>query len=155
MDIVAMQICKGKSGVSSLCSGGQTYPRFSGHNPRVWVWNFESGGGNGNLLQYSSLENPRDRGAWWAAICGVTQSQTPLKRLSSSSSIGKREKSGNQRLCFFPSEVSLPALDGGGDRLSTEAFPSLDGLSLSLADSGAFPSARSFYHRGKGEMHQG
>ena len=44
------------------------------------------GGGNGNPLQYSFLENPRDRGAWWAAICGVVQSRTQLKRLSSSSS---------------------------------------------------------------------
>ena len=33
------------------------------------------------------LENPRDRGAWWAAVYGVAQSRTPLKRLSSSSSI--------------------------------------------------------------------
>ena len=39
-----------------------------------------------NPLQYSCLENPRDRGTWWAAIYGVTQSQTRLKRLSSSSS---------------------------------------------------------------------
>ena len=37
------------------------------------------GGGNGNPLQCSCLENPRDGGAWWAAICGVTQSQTGLK----------------------------------------------------------------------------
>ena len=44
------------------------------------------GEGNGNLLQYSCLENPRDRGAWWAAIYGVVQSQTRLKQLSSSSS---------------------------------------------------------------------
>ena len=43
------------------------------------------GEGNGNPLQYSCLENPRDGGAWWAAICGVTQSWTLLKRLSSSS----------------------------------------------------------------------
>ena len=43
--------------------------------------------GNGNLLRYSCLENPRDRGAWWAAIYGVAQSRTRLKRLSSSSSI--------------------------------------------------------------------
>ena len=42
--------------------------------------------GNGNPLQCSCLENPRDGGAWWAAIYGVAQSQTPLKRLSSSSS---------------------------------------------------------------------
>ena len=44
------------------------------------------GEGNGNPLQCSCLENPRDRGAWWAAIYGVTQSQTRLKWLSSSSS---------------------------------------------------------------------
>ena len=44
------------------------------------------GEGNGNPLQYSCLENPRDGGAWWAAVSGVTQSQTRLKRLSSSSS---------------------------------------------------------------------
>ena len=42
------------------------------------------GEGNGNLLQYSCLENPRDRGAWWAAVYGVAQSRTRLKRLSSS-----------------------------------------------------------------------
>ena len=40
----------------------------------------------GNLLQCSCLENPRDGGAWWAAVCGVTQSRKRLKRLSSSSS---------------------------------------------------------------------
>ena len=39
-----------------------------------------------NPLQYSCLENPRDEGAWWAAIYGVAQSWTWLKRLSSSSS---------------------------------------------------------------------
>ena len=44
------------------------------------------GEGNGNPLQYSCLENPRDGGAWWAAIYGVAQSRTRLKRLSSSSS---------------------------------------------------------------------
>ena len=42
------------------------------------------GDGNGNQLQYSCLENPRDRGAWWAAVYGVAQSRTRLKRLSSS-----------------------------------------------------------------------
>ena len=44
------------------------------------------GEGNGNPLQCSCLKNPRDGGAWWAAIDGVTQSRTRLKRLSSSSS---------------------------------------------------------------------
>ena len=41
------------------------------------------GEGNGNPLQCSCLENPRDRGAWWAAVYGVTQSRTQLKWLSS------------------------------------------------------------------------
>ena len=40
---------------------------------------------NDNPLQCSCLENPRDRGAWCSAVCGVTQSRTRLKRLSSSS----------------------------------------------------------------------
>ena len=44
------------------------------------------GEGNGNPLQCSCLENSRDGGAWWAAVCGVAQSRTRLKRLSSSSS---------------------------------------------------------------------
>ena len=47
------------------------------------------GEGNGNPLQRSCLENPRDGGAWWAAVCGVAQSRTRLKRLSSSSSSSK------------------------------------------------------------------
>ena len=34
------------------------------------------GEGNGNLLQYSCLENLMDRGAWWATVCGVTKSRT-------------------------------------------------------------------------------
>ena len=42
------------------------------------------GEGNGNPLQCSCLENPRDGGAWWAAVSGVTQSRARLKRLSSS-----------------------------------------------------------------------
>ena len=46
------------------------------------------GEGNGNPLQCSCLENPRDGGAWWAAIYGVAQSRTWLRQLSSSSSIG-------------------------------------------------------------------
>ena len=44
-----------------------------------------TGEGNGNPLQCSCLENPRDGGAWWAAVYGVAQSRTRLKRLSSNS----------------------------------------------------------------------
>ena len=45
----------------------------SGRSPR---------GGHGNPLQYSCLENPMDRGVWWATVLGVTKSQTGLKQLS-------------------------------------------------------------------------
>ena len=47
-----------------------------------------TGEGHGNSLQCSCLENPRDGGAWWAAVYGVAQSRTRLKQLSSSSSSG-------------------------------------------------------------------
>ena len=40
------------------------------------------GEGHGNSLQYSCLENPMDRGVWWATVHGVTQNQTRLKQLS-------------------------------------------------------------------------
>ena len=45
------------------------------------------GEGNGNPVQCSCLENTRDRGAWWAAVSGVAQGLTRLKRLSCSSSM--------------------------------------------------------------------
>ena len=50
---------------------------FQGNYPYVW-----SGEGNGNPLQYSCLENPMDWGAWWAAVYGVTKSQTQLSDLT-------------------------------------------------------------------------
>ena len=53
------------------------------------LFTFMHGEGNGNPLQCSCLENPRDGGAWWAAVYGVAQSRTRLKRLSNSSSILK------------------------------------------------------------------
>ena len=52
----------------------------------LWTEKPNIGEGNGNPLQCSCLENPRDGGAWWAAVSGVAQSRTRLKRLSSSSS---------------------------------------------------------------------
>ena len=55
------------------------------------------GAGNGNPLQCSCLENPRDGGAWWAAVYGVAQSWTRLKRLSSSSSITVQGKAFQER----------------------------------------------------------
>ena len=58
--------------------------RRVGHD---WVTSLSCiGEGNGNPLQCSCLENPRDGEAWWAAVYGVARSQTQLKRLSSSNS---------------------------------------------------------------------
>ena len=59
------------------------------------------GGGNGNPLQCSCLENPRDGGAWWAAVSGVTQSRTRLKQLGSSSSSRTLEENSRRILCEF------------------------------------------------------
>ena len=56
-----------------------------------------SGEGNGNPLQYFCLENPVDRGAWWAAVHRVAQSQTQMKRLSMHACI--REGNGNPLQC--------------------------------------------------------
>ena len=46
------------------------------------------GGGHGNPLQYSCLENPMDRGAWQATVHGVTKSQARLKQLSMPAQVG-------------------------------------------------------------------
>ena len=53
------------------------------------------GEGDGNPLQCSCLENPRDGGTWWAAVYGVAQSRTRLKWLSSSSGSNGKESSCN------------------------------------------------------------
>jgi len=51
------------------------------------TWKWIVWGGNGNPLQCSCLENPGDGGSWWAAVYGIAQGRTRLKRLSSSSSM--------------------------------------------------------------------
>ena len=53
--------------------------------------------GNGNPLQCSCLENPRDSEAWWAAVYGVAQSRTRLMRLSSSSRSSSQAEVGHSR----------------------------------------------------------
>ena len=63
------------------CGGSDTTEKLHFHFSLSCI-----GEGNGNPLQCSCLENPRDGGAWWAAVYGVAQSWTRLKRLSSSSS---------------------------------------------------------------------
>ena len=71
------------------------------------------GEGNGNPLQCSCLENPRDRGAWWTVVYGVAQSRAQLKRLSSSSSReieAQRQRRTNLQLSF-----GNPCGEGGSD----------------------------------------
>ena len=60
------------------------------------------GEGNGNPLQCSCLENPRDGGAWWAAISGVAQSRTRLKQLSSSSRTKGKNPSSEGMVSLLP-----------------------------------------------------
>ena len=52
---------------------------------------------NGNPLQCSCLENPREGGGWWAAVSGVAQSRTRLKQLSSSSSTNSMDLGLNRK----------------------------------------------------------
>ena len=66
-------------------SESDTTERLHFHFSLSWI-----GGGNGNPLQFSCLENPRDGRAWWAVVYGIAQSWTRLKGLSSSSRIAIR-----------------------------------------------------------------
>ena len=60
----------GSDGKASVCSAGDL-----GSIPGLWK---SPGEGNGNPLQYSCLENPMDRGAWYATVHGVAKSRTQL-----------------------------------------------------------------------------
>ena len=67
-------------------SEGKETARSAGGSGSIPGLGRSPGEGNGNPLQCSCLENPRHGGAWWAAVYGVAQSRTRLKRLSRSSS---------------------------------------------------------------------
>ena len=74
------------------------------------------GEGNGNPLQCSCLENPRDGGTWWAAFYGVAENRTRLKRLSSSSSskwikcTSQKTQSGwvDENMCVYALPLTTP-----------------------------------------------
>ena len=85
------------------------------------------GEGNGTPLQCSCLENPRDGGAWWAAIFGVTQSWTRLKWLSSSSSIGHLMR----RVDSLEKTLMLGGI-GGRRRRGRQRMRWLDGITDSM-----------------------
>ena len=86
------------------------------------------GEGNGNPLQCSCLENPRDRGAWWAAVYGLTQSRTRLTRLSISSS------SSSKTLKGFPGGST-----GKESSCSAEDLGSISGLERSPGERNGNP----------------
>ena len=83
-----------------------TTERLHFHFSRSYI-----GEGNANPLQYSCLENPRDGGAWWAAVYGVSQSQAQLKRLSSRSSKASLYCSFSQ--LYFLQSLHSPVSDQG------------------------------------------
>ena len=72
--------------------------------PVHFIW----GEGNGNPLQYSCLENPVDRGAWWAAVHEVAQSQTQVKRLSLHACIGEGNGNRSSNLAWRIPETEKP-----------------------------------------------
>ena len=84
--------------------------------------------GNGNPLQCSCLENPRDKGAWWAAIYGVAQSQTQLVQLISSCS-SQFVSIHHQLLssCIFPVLPQISLLLLAEKRLGNQAAACLSG----------------------------
>ena len=90
------------------------------------------GEGNGNPLQCSCLENPRDGGAWWAAVYGVAQSWTWLKRLSSSSSSWPPLSLMASLKALYPSIVSLRV------RVSTHKFWEIQFSSLQVLNSASW-----------------
>ena len=67
----------GSDGEESSCNAGDI-------RDKVWILGSgrSPGEGNGNPLQYSCLENPMDRGAWWATVHGVAKSQTRLSNFT-------------------------------------------------------------------------
>ena len=65
---------------------------------------FSSGEGNGNPLQYSCLENPMDRGAWWAAVHGVAKSRMRLSNFTFTFHFHALEKEMTTHSVFLPGE---------------------------------------------------
>ena len=81
------------------------------------LFTFIIGEGNGNPVQCSCLENPRDWGAWWAAVYGVAQSRTRLKWLSSSSSSSLIPE-------FMTLDIHLCCLSVPWERIKLNSFKS-------------------------------
>ena len=111
------------------------------------------GEGNGNPLQYSCPENPRDGGSWWAAVYGVAQSQTRLKRHSSSSSSSRIGTITNFR--YFRSLVQLWECLNQATRESASKVGSLKSSTFGRKDLAQVPllcSVLSWNSQGKHDL---
>ena len=100
-----------------------TTERFHFHFPLSCT-----GEGNGNPLQCSCLENPRDGGAWWAAVYGVPQSQTRLKQLSSNSSSSNEQCEGKQRNTEFSVETQVKTKSRSCNILLLSPYSQIEGV---------------------------
>ena len=89
------------------------------------------GEGNGNPLHCSCLENPKDGGAWWAAIYWVAQSRTRLKRLSSSSRLLEIQPK-HQSTSFYKCENSIPEQEGGNGPVLTAKSLAYTGFNVQI-----------------------
>ena len=97
---------------------------------------------SGTPLQCSCLENPRDGGAWWAAVYGVTESRTRLKRLSSSSSSDFDEMIPGHFLQTNTEPVLLNHYGGPSVQAATSLGPSSASTAPSLTEGFSVPSSR-------------
>ena len=101
LDLVTLCTYFGLSSVFKNCSCYVLYPCLQNLCFCSHLCN-DFGEGNGNPLQCSCLENPRDGEAWWAAVYGVARSQTQLKWLSSSSSSSSSSTGANSVIFVLP-----------------------------------------------------
>ena len=92
---------------------GKNLPSNAGDKGSIPELGRSPGGGNGNPVQYSCLENPTDRGAWWATAHGVTESQTQLSTSMMYDFIIKTVMS----LLYFVSIACFKGENKGKDRL--------------------------------------
>ena len=100
-------------------------------------WGRSPGGGIGNLLQYSCLENPMDRGAWWATVCRIAKSQTWQKWLSTHTFLFYKWKPGVLLFPKCPRSYQISEKDILGLSITTDTIFSLFAYSklFSLLDS--------------------
>ena len=90
------------------------------------------GEGNGNPLQCSCLENPRDRGTWWTAVSGVAQSRTRLKQLSSSCSSSRKLSLHMSSLFSLENHIGQSSSKKPFQSFSFQAFQQLKDTHIAL-----------------------